>query len=164
MKIVSETGPIIGLAKINRISILIDIGAEVCIPPMVYKELLGKIGFESKNIENALNDFIQVVELKALNPNIKSYLNDSTIDEGERQAIGLAAMFPKDTILLIDDRAGRKIAKRMNIHCTGLIGILLLAKEKGILKEITPLIDELKIQGYWISEDIALSAKQLAGE
>lgn len=41
MKIVSNTGPLIGLAKIDRLSILKDIASEIIIPPMVHRELLG---------------------------------------------------------------------------------------------------------------------------
>ena len=42
MRIVSDNGPLIGLAKIDYLSILKQIASEVCIPPMVYRELLGK--------------------------------------------------------------------------------------------------------------------------
>lgn len=47
MKIVSDTGPLIGLAKIDCLSILKNIATEVLIPPMVHRELLGKVGIES---------------------------------------------------------------------------------------------------------------------
>ncbi len=41
---------------------------------------------------------------------------------------------------------------------------MLLAKEKGIIKNIELLIDGLRIQGYCISDEIAEIAKHLAGE
>ena len=44
MKIVADTGPIIGLAKIGRISLLKKFATAVLIPPIVHKELYGKIG------------------------------------------------------------------------------------------------------------------------
>ena len=162
MRIVSNTGPIIGLAKIDRLSILKDIASEIIIPPMVHRELLGKTGIESERIDNALNDFINVIKLKPLDSATEDALSD--LDEGERQAIGLASAFSKDIILLLDDRAGRSAAEKLNIPTTGLIGILLLAKEKGILKNIGLLIDELRSQGYWISDEVANLAKDLAGE
>lgn len=162
MKIVSNTGPLIGLAKIDRLSILKDIASEVIIPPMVHRELLGKTGIESERIDNALNVFINVVELKSLDSAIEDALAD--LDEGERQAIALASTFSKDIILQLDDRAGRLVAEKLNIPTTGLIGILLLAKEKGILENIGLLIDELRSQGYWISDEVADLAKDLAGE
>lgn len=52
MKIISNTGPIIGLAKIGRLSLLKSIAKEVLIPPMVHRELLGKVGNEAEDIED----------------------------------------------------------------------------------------------------------------
>jgi predicted nucleic acid-binding protein len=162
MKIVSDTGPLIGLAKIDCLPILKDIASGVLIPSVVHRELLGKVGIESERIDKALNDFIRVVDLKPLDPATEEALAD--LDEGERQAIGLASTFLEDVLLLIDDHAGRSVAEKLNIPTTGLIGILLLAKEKGILKNVSSLIDELRIQGYWISDEVADIAIHLAGE
>ncbi len=162
MKIVSDTGPLIGLAKIDCLFTLKYITTEVLIPTAVYRELLGKVGLESENIDSALKDFIRVADLTAMDSTTKEALVD--LDEGEKQAIGLASTFSEDILLLIDDRAGRLVAEKLNILTTGLIGILLLAKEKGILGNIGSLIDELRNQGYWISDEIAGIAKDLAGE
>lgn len=162
MKIISNTGPLIGLAKIDCLFILKDIASEVLIPPMVHRELLGKIGIESERIDQALNDFIRVADLKPLDPATKEVL--TYLDEGERQAIGLASTFSEDVLLLLDDRAGRLVAEKLNIPTTGLIGTLLLAKEKGILENVGSLIDGLRNQGYWISDEIAEIARHLAGE
>lgn len=129
---------------------------------MVYRELLGKVGFESERIDSALNDFIRVTELRPLDPTVKDMLID--LDEGERQAIGLASTFSEDVLLLLDDRAGRLIAEKLNISTTGLIGILLFAKEKSIIKDIVSLVNELRNRGYWISDEIADIARRLAGE
>ncbi|NIR06601.1 MAG: hypothetical protein GTN82_14365 [Candidatus Aminicenantes bacterium] len=109
MRIVCDTGPLIGLAKIDCLYVLKKIASEVCIPPMVYRELFAKVSVETERIENALNDFIQVTELKTLKPEIQENLSD--LAEGERQAIGLASMFSKDVLLLIDDLAGRTVGR-----------------------------------------------------
>lgn len=107
MKIVSDTGPLIGLAKIDCLSILKNIATEVLIPPMVHRELLGKVGIESEKIDNALNDFIHITDLKPLDLTTKEALAD--LDEGEGQAIGLAFTFSEDVRLLIDDHVGREV-------------------------------------------------------
>ncbi len=162
MKIVSDTGPLIGLAKIDCLFTLKYIATEVLVPTVVHRELLGKVGIESEKIDGALKDFIRVVDLKTTDSTTKEVLVD--LDEGEKQAIGLASTFSEDILLLIDDRAGRLVAEKLNIPTTGLIGILLLAKEKGVLENIGSLVDELRNQGYWISDEIAGIAKDLAGE
>ena len=162
MKIVSDTGPIIGLAKIGKIILLKNIADEVIIPPMVYKELFGKIGPESNEIDQALNTFIMVKRNMAVEEAVKIEL--AGLGEGEKQAIGLASRLDNDVILLLDDRAGREVAARLNIFTTGLIGLLLVAKEKGFVESVGTLIKELRNNGYWLSDGIMKTAIKLAGE
>jgi len=162
MKIVSDTGPIIGLAKIGKIILLNEIADEVIIPQMVYKELFGKTGPESNEIDQALNTFIIVKKDIALDEAAKIEL--AGLDEGEKQAIGLASQLDSDVILLLDDRAGRRVAARMNISTTGLIGLLLVAKERGVIQSVGILIKELRENGYWLSDEIMKIAIKLAGE
>jgi predicted nucleic acid-binding protein len=68
MKIISNTGPIIALAKIGLLFILNQMASEVLIPPMVHKELLGEIGGESEQIEKALKEFIHVKDFSPGDP------------------------------------------------------------------------------------------------
>lgn len=162
MKVVSNTGPIIGLAKIGRLSILKELAGEVLIPPMVHRELLAKTGEEASLIDDALSSFLRVSPLPPLDPAVKMAIAD--LDAGEGHAIGLASTFSTDVVLLLDDRAGRTAAERLNIPATGLIGLLLLAKEKGIIQNVSELVSDLRAQGYWLSDELVNIARQLAGE
>jgi len=162
MKIICDTGPIIGLAKIGKISLLKSIAEEVLIPPMVYKELLGKIGDESIQIEEALNDFIRIKESDAFDSAAETAF--AGLGEGEKQAIGLAFSIEKDVLLLLDDRAGRICTGKINIPTIGLIGLLMISKQKGLVEKVSPLIEELRNKGYWLSDEIINIARRLAGE
>jgi predicted nucleic acid-binding protein len=162
MKIVSDTGPIIGLAKIGKIFFLEHFTDEVLIPPMVHKELLGKIGPESKEIDNALYSFIKTANLPQTEDKLQNIISE--LDEGEKQAITLAYAYSEDILLLMDDRAGREAASKLGIPITGLLGLLIRLKEKGFIQDIGSLIEELRQNGYWLSDDIVWLAKKLAGE
>ena len=162
MKIVSDTGPIIGLAKIGKIILLKNIADEVIIPPMMYKELFGKTGPESNEIDQALNTFIMVK--RDIDVEEATKIELAGLGEGEKQAIGLASQLDNDVILLLDDRAGRQVAARLNIFTTGLIGLLLVAKEKGLVESVGTHIKELRNNGYWLSDDIMKTAIKLASE
>jgi predicted nucleic acid-binding protein len=70
----------------------------------------------------------------------------------------------EDVLVLIDDHAGREVAKTLNISFSGLVGVLLLAKEKGVLEKIGPVLDELRALGYWLSDKVIEVAKELSGE
>jgi len=162
MKIISNTGPIIGLAKIHLLFLLNQIASEVLIPPMVHRELMGKAGPETAQIDKALRDFLKVAGLKPLNPTVEKAI--SALDEGEKEVIGLASKTSGHILTLMDDRAGREAAAKLNIPVSGLVGILVLAKEKGIVKKIGPLLLELRDKGYWLSDEVLQTARRLAGE
>lgn len=162
MKVVSNTGPIIALAKADRLSILKELFIEVFIPPAVHKELFAKTGSEGDIIERALNDFIHVSHLETLEESVRLVLSD--LDEGEKQAVRLASSMSKDVVLLLDDKAGRQTAAKLNIPITGVVGILLLAKKKGLIKNVTEIIEEMRNNGYWLSDEVINTTKIYAGE
>lgn len=86
------------------------------------------------------------------------------MDEGEKQAVALASELGEEVLLIIDDYAGRQAARKLGVAVTGLIGLLLLGKERGLVGKIGPLLDELRQAGYWLSDEIIGIAKGLAGE
>ena len=86
------------------------------------------------------------------------------MSEGERKAIGVAASMGNDVILLIDDRAGRQAAEKLNIKITGLVGVLLMAKDRGLIKSVVDVIEEIRNNGYWLSNSLVDISKQLSGE
>jgi predicted nucleic acid-binding protein len=160
MRIVSDTGPIIGLAKIGMINLLRAVATEVLIPPFVHKELFGRTGAETDHIEDALRDFIKVTPVEGLQSLESGFLSE--LGEGEKEAVALASELGEGILLLIDDNAGRKAARRLGVAVTGLIGLLLLAKKSGRLGRVGPILDELRQAGYWLSDDVIAIAKQIA--
>jgi predicted nucleic acid-binding protein len=162
MKIVSNTGPIIALAKIDKLGLLPEIGSEVLIPLAVYRELFAKFGRESPVIDQALADFLRVTEVKEIDPVIKIAI--AGLDEGEKQAIALASTFSDEIVLLLDDSAGRRVAQKLGFSTTGSIGVLLGLKEKGLIENVAILLSQMRDRGYWLDDQVIEVAKRLAGE
>lgn len=62
---------------------------------------------------------------------------EASLDLGEASAIALA-IEEKDSLLIIDELKGRKFAEQLGLNFTGTLGLLILAKQKGILASIKP--------------------------
>jgi predicted nucleic acid-binding protein len=162
MIVVADTGPLIALSKLDRMDLLDVFDGTVVIPPYVKRELLSKPATETEEIEQALSSRLHVQEVPPLSAATQEVVD--RLDPGERQAVSLAAELDEDTVLLMDDQAGRRAARRLECSVTGVIGLLLRAKETARIDTVTPLLTQLKEAGYWLSDEIIEQAKELAGE
>lgn len=159
--IVADASTLILLARIGHLELLREaVGErEVWIPEAVTWELQvpGKPGVEA--LEKALNDWIRVVRVQ-----------DQKRVEGlpkrlgrvEREAIALAV--EHGAVLLSDDRAARREAQRQGVKVTGLLGVLLIAKGRGVIPEVKPMLDELIAGGFRLAPDLHKSVLREAGE
>lgn len=80
-------------------------------------------------------------------------LLDLYLDPGEASAIALALDL-ENVLLIIDDLKGRKEAERLGFTFTGTLGVLFKAKKEGLIKELKPYIENLKVVGFRISPNI----------
>lgn len=158
--VVSDTGPLIALAKVDRLALLKMMFDKVLIPPAVWRELMAKSGPESARLDAALNAWIEVTPEPPLPAEVK--VATSRLDRGEQQAIALA--HERQALLIIDDCQGREAARCLGVMLTGVIGVLLHAKERGDLSAVRPLLAEMRQQGYWLSDEVLDVAARLAGE
>jgi uncharacterized protein len=161
MLIISDASPLICFVKINRLGLLQQLFERIIIPPVVYEEIqkIKSLGFSIDEFYQA--SWISIVEPP--NTALLQNLNDK-LDEGEAQAIALAKEISPD-FLLIDERRGTVIARNMGIKTIGVIGIVIRAKENGLITSGKPILDELRAKPkFWISDQVYLSALNILGE
>ncbi|RLG75603.1 MAG: DUF3368 domain-containing protein [Thermoprotei archaeon] len=84
------------------------------------------------------------------------------VDEGEAEAIALA--LEKNSLLIIDDLKGRKIARRLGMEIIGTLGLLKVMKLKGMIKRVRPFIEKLREKGFCISDDLVNKLLSDVGE
>jgi hypothetical protein len=158
-RVVSNTTPIIALSVIGRLTLLRELYAEVLIPPAVNSEIMAGGARRAGAAELRHASWIRTVPLQ--DPRRADLLVD--LDRGEAEAIALAMELDAD-LLLIDERLARRYAVRAGLTITGSLGVLLKAKERGLVSEIHPLIQELRRNKIRLSEDVVQQALRLAGE
>ncbi len=153
MRIVCDSSTIIALERINYLWLLENLAKEILIPDAVAKEIKRK-----KDVN--LPAFFIVKEAKD-----KSFINQKreNLHSGEVEAIALARETKTD-LLILDDKKARELAEKEGLNVAGLLALLILAREKEIIKKVKPILDALKAQNFFIGEDLYIEILKLSGE
>ena len=93
-------------------------------------------------------DFVNVINVRA--NSLTKIVRD--LGKGETSVILLGIENP-NCLLILDDRLARKVARNLDLRITGTIGILILAKENGIIKAIKPYLDKLSDIRFYLSKE-----------
>jgi len=158
LKVVSNTTPLISLLKLSRLDILKDLYAEISIPFAVFQEI------EAGKNKGYYQDFSKIDWIKIIKIQDKQALKYFLdLDAGESEAIVLATELRAD-LIIIDEKLGRFHARHADLKVTGTIGILIKAKNKGIIKDLKPLLYELTKKNVWISDKLIDDILKQAGE
>ena len=156
----ANAGPLIALARIGRLDLLRSLYIRLHIPPAVRDEMVrsgrGRPGAESVCTATWI-DAVDVRDVTAVQ------LLRERLDAGESEAIVLAIELEAD-LLLIDELRGRRVAEARGLNKTGTLGTLIAAKKRGLVPEVTPLLGQLKVVGFRMSEDLYQMTQVLAGE
>jgi predicted nucleic acid-binding protein len=129
--VIADAGPIFSLAVIDKLEILKHLFEEINISNAVWEEIT-----RNKEIEyyDRIKSFFKnkVLHIKGFNE--LTFL----MDYGESESVILYKELNAN-FLLIDDKKARKIAENFDIVCIGTLGILSVAKDKDIIRELRPL-------------------------
>ncbi|MCO5241448.1 MAG: DUF3368 domain-containing protein [Chitinophagaceae bacterium] len=82
-------------------------------------------------------------------------LIESLVDKGEASAISLA-LESENSLLIIDDRKGRRFARQLGLSIIGTIGIIVDAKLAGVIPSVRPLLTKIKTTNFRITEELEL--------
>ena len=148
MIVVADTSPICYLLLIDKIDVLHHLYKCVIIPPAVADELgapQAPLGVRNWIMNPPTWLQIQSVENSEI-------INPSKLDPGEQEAILLAEQINADLIIL-DDKAARKVAAQLQLRTIGLLGILKDAANDGLL-DLTATFAQLREAGFWVSPDL----------
>ncbi len=121
--VICDNSPLVGLFGLNLLSLLRDLYTEVWIPREVEKEFLERDPIVRREaLKNA--PWIKTVDLT--NPQTaEAYVR---LDTGEAEALALADEHDARLVLL-DEKIGRREAKKIGLVVKGTVGVLLEGKK-----------------------------------
>ena len=149
MRVACNSTALIALSRIGYLWLLEGQFGELMIPLAVYDDVAvkgkGKPG--AKDVAEAA--WIQVEEVRDVSQ-IERF--SPVLHRGEAEAIALAGETNADLIILDDGRA-RKAAKAMGLNVTGTLAILCWARQRGLIPELRPILDDLRVAGFHIGAE-----------
>ncbi len=149
MLIVTDAGPLLSFARADRLDLLRDIVGTLIIPEAVYEEIVvrgaGKPGADAVR---------QAVWLTRATVTDRTFVDQlpSKLHVGERKALALARN--RGGVVLVDEREARRAAQQHGIGHFGSLRVLKEAKDRGIVHEVKPMLDELIATGTYISDTL----------
>ena len=147
--VITDTSCFILLDKIDAFDVLHRLFQNVTTTPEIKKE------FGS--------DLPQWVEIRAVQDVVLMDVLKESVDPGEASAIALAMETP-NSLIIVDDLKGRKLASRMELKFIGTLGLLIMAKEHNVIPNIRSYINKIQKTDFRISQDLVNYALEKAGE
>ena len=147
--IISDTSYLILLEKIGELSLLHTVLGEIVTTQFVADEFGEALPYWI-TIQNPINKGSQLVL-------------ETTLDKGEASAIALA-LETSNSLLIIDESKGRKIAKQLGLAITGTLGVLAQAKINGHIPLLKPLLEKIQQTNFRISEQLVREVLKEVGE
>ncbi len=145
--VITDSTCLIGLERIGYLDLLPALFNKIIIPQAVQKEF--GIYLHWLQVEQP-SDLGMVGAIKML------------VDDGEAEAIALA--YERGFPIILDDRQARSVAKNLGISIIGTVGVLVKAKQAGLIPCLKPLLDELQINEFYLTEALKVEALKLVGE
>ena len=163
--IICDTSPLFYLHHAGCLDVLAQLYGTVTLPPAVVMELGAgrKGGWGGPVVENL--SWVKVVPVTSTS--LFPAIVDLGAGEVEVIALGLEIRTTNnpDVTLIMDDQLARRIADLYQLPYTGTLGIIIKAKQRGLLKQsVREIIQTMQESGMWLSPAVIDSALKLAGE
>jgi len=152
--IIGDSSALVALSIMDRLDLLESIFGKVYVPQAVYDEVTISYKPQSLKLKNYLKDKIVTVDLNIV---------QMGLGQGELEAIALYKHLNSD-FLLIDDRRAKKFAQLNSVNVIGSLGVMILAKEKGLIAFIRNDVEKLISSDVFISENLINRVLASVGE
>lgn len=156
---VTNASPLIFLSNSKRLDLLQLTGDHVVVPAPVALEIRRR-GSEDLAVR-ALDrtPWLEIVEPPSIPPVIQAW----DLGPGESAVLAWAQAHPGSEAI-VDDLAARRCAATIGVPVRGTLGLVLVAKQRGVIPLARPVIESMREAGMYLSDQILRTALALVGE
>lgn len=155
-KVIANTTPLIALAGIGQLELLHHLYEKILIPQAVMDEI------ESEPAHTQVMN-AKWIQIKKIAHSERKSFYKARLHSGEVEVIILAEEEKADLVIM-DDNNAKKTAKYIGLNVTGTFGILIKAKQTGLIPAVAPLLEKLIDDGFYVDETTKALALKKAGE
>jgi predicted nucleic acid-binding protein len=155
--IISNATPLLAFARIDALELLAHIVQHMLIPETVWHEVTRdswRPGAEA--IRHA--SWVEVRPVVTIPPEILPLL-----DRGEAEVIALAEAIGATEVVL-DERAARAVATARGLKIIGTAGLLVRARQRGLISAVRPWLERMQNQGMRYSQRFVEELLRQLGE
>ena len=155
---VVNASPLILLAKIGHLHLLTELADELVVPEAVLDEV--NVGPE----DDPARRFFVSTSLPTVAVTLDATIMAWDLGDGETAVLSYAGTHAGWTAI-IDDGAARRCARALAIPLLGTLGIILRARQAGLIEAATPLLQALKAAGIRLDDEVIRNAlRAVSGE
>lgn len=159
-RVIVNSTPLIVLSNINYLHLLRDLYKDIYIPQAVYDEVTAKNDSACQQIKNNLN-WIHICKIQDQS---QKRMYQAKLHNGEVEVMILAQENQNKDLVIIDDNSAKKTAKYLGLTVTGSLGVILKAKKQGLIHSVITLMNQLILNGFYITPEVYDFVKDEAGE
>lgn len=159
MRVITNTSPLLYLHLIGQLTLLERLYGQIITPQAVIDELdTGRQqGYDTPDCKTYAWMQRETVPI----PNVLKLVVN--LGAGEAEALALALLQPTDLVIL-DDALARQVAASQNIRHTGTLGVLIQAKQQGLIPLVMPLLALLETAGFRVVDTLRDTVRTIVGE
>lgn len=159
--LVADSGPLIALARLDLLSLPSRLYREALVTATVWYEVTCE---PSRSEFPALDAALRVGQLRLVDdpPEFPPLLARARLDPGERSAIALA--LAQGAAVLVDEKRGRAVANGLGLNVVGTLGLLVRARDAGLVAKVRPLAEALLHGGYHLALPLVAHTLAAIGE
>lgn len=158
--VLTDASPLIGLARVDGLPWLGALFGVLWMPPEVRREVLPDRGHPDEGAIRAAQTagWLRETGPAPADPTLPD------LDEGEAACIRIALAHVGQSLLLMDERAGRAIASERGLRVAGTAAIIGMAKQRGLIASARDVFVRLHASDFRISAQVIATVLARLGE